>query len=262
MRQLVAEKLCAHDILAAKNRGNSLLQMDGDDAELVDHPTRIGVYGASGTGKTQWTLKLLGDPRYKVDRIVWVCPAYSAKQSELQELARKGRIGRKKDGKTFLLIPAEPGWEKLLEEAIAAAEDEKGRPVGRQTIVLDDLIGKTGGSEGRVFSELFTGGRHRNLSIIELLQRIFPNGEARTHRLNCPIHVVFALGARDEAARLFRQAAPKDSRALSAAYEDIVAKDPHGWVMVDQRHHKKWPELCYRTGDLETCLVLPGANES
>jgi hypothetical protein len=171
-------------------------------------------------------------------------------------LAAKGYIGRKKDGKSFLLIPTGPGWEEQLEKAITEGEDAEGKPIHKQTVVLDDLIGKTGTREGRVFSELFVGGRHRNLTTIELLQRIFPNGEARTHRLNCPLHVVFSLGARDEAQRLFRQAAPKDWRALSAAYDRIVAENPHGFVMIDQNHHPKYPGLAYRTGDLETCLEL------
>lgn len=228
--------------------------MNGEDAELISHPCRVGVYGGSGSGKTTWLLNLLRDKRVHYDRVIWVCPEYSCKQPEIAKLGEKGTIGKKKT--PFLLIPATPGWTERLEEAITEGEDENGKPVMKQAVVLDDLIGHTGtGHESRVFSELFTGGRHRNLSIFELLQRCFPNSAARTHRLNTQMHVVFALGARDEAKRLFRQCAPEHWRALSKAYDEITSDDEHGYVIVDQRHHRKYPALRFRTG-LEECLIL------
>lgn len=230
--------------------------MEGDDAELLRHPTRIGCYGASGSGKTVLTLELLKDPRMKFDRVIWVCPEYSTKQSQIAKLGEKGFIGKGKGKKPFLLIPATEGWQQRFEEAVKEGEDagEKGKPL-RQCVVLDDLIGHTAGSEGKIFSELFTGGRHRGLTTIELLQRVFPNSASRTHRINCEHHICFRLGAKDEAKTLFRQAAPEDYKKLAAAYEKVVSENPHGFVWIDQTYHKKHPELRYRAG-LEDVILL------
>ena len=249
--------------LHRREAATSLLAMEGEDAELISHPTRVGIYGQSGCGKTHLVTSLLKDPRLVYERVIWLCPEYSMKQPDIAALAEEGKIKRKgAKAIPFLAIPCTPGWPERLEQAISEGEyeDKEGRKKFRpQLVVLDDLIGKSGTSEGRIFNELFTGGRHRGLSVFELLQRIFPNGNAREHRLNCEMHVVFNLGAADEAGRLFRQTAPRQWRALETEYGRVTSQNPHGAIWVDQRHHKKWPGLRFRTG-LETCLVLPDSS--
>lgn len=238
--------------------------MEGDAAEILSHPTRVGVYGQSGSGKTHFVLnQILRDPRVTYDRIIWCCEEYSAKQPEIAKLGEKGYIKTRKDDKhksrkiPFLLIPASEGWQGRLEHAISEGEEAagEGEPPLKQLVVLDDLMEKSAGVEGKIFSRLYTGGRHRGLSVMELLQRCFPNAASRTHRVNCEMHVCFAMGARDEARRLFQQCAPADWRKLASAYQKITEESPHGCVIIDQRHHKKYPALRYRTS-LEDCLIL------
>ena len=109
-------------------------------------------------------------------------------------------------------------------------------------------------------TDLFTkGSHHRNLSIIYILQNIFPKGkESRTISLNA--HYIFLFkNPRDpsQIQTLGRQIYPNQPKCLGEAYADATAK-AHSYLLVDL---KQTPDdLRLRTGLLpeeQTYVYIP-----
>lgn len=228
--------------------------MEGDDAELLGPNSRVSVTGASGSGKTTNVLKILGDKRVKIlDRVIWLAPPFSCRQKEITELAQRGHF-KGQPNKAFLLIPAGDGWPELVEQALKEGESD---PKFHQILVMDDMLQETGhGPAEKLFTAMWISGRHRRCGIWELGHRCFPNQASKIHRTNAEIFILHRMASKDEISTLLRQICPEDCAQLAAAYNKIVAESPYGFLLVDNRFHKNWPELKYRTGDLETVIEL------
>jgi hypothetical protein len=126
--------------------------------------------------------------------------------------------------------------EKLVKEGRNAKKDTKGKRVGKlgmqQLIVLDDMMSVT---KDGFFTDLFTSGRHDNLSVAELAQRVFLPGKGqRTRRLNCDYFVMFHFSALSELRNLFSQLDPENQEEVLAAYKRSVHGRPTGsYFMID-----------------------------
>ena len=100
----------------------------------------------------------------------------------------------------------------------------------RNLIILDDLMDE--GSKDERVSQLFTRGRHDNMSVIFLTQNLFHKNQ-RSISLNSDYIVLFK-NARDQSQiyNLARQVMPTNSKFLIWAYQDATSK-PHSYLLMD-----------------------------
>ena len=97
-------------------------------------------------------------------------------------------------------------------------------------LVLDDMMEEASGDKR--IEQLFTRGRHDNLSIIYLTQNLF-HKKQRNISLNSDYMIVFK-NARDQTqfANLARQLMPSNVKFLMSSYKDAT-KLPHSYLMLD-----------------------------
>jgi hypothetical protein len=103
----------------------------------------------------------------------------------------------------------------------------------RNLIVFDDLIGQS--SKDKRIADLFTKGRrHRNLSIIYIVQNIFYQGkEMRNISLNAHYIVLFKSPRdKQQISMLARQVNPGKVQEFMRSYEDVTSR-PHGYLVLD-----------------------------
>eukprot|EP00049_Salpingoeca_infusionum_P006882 m.112499 g.112499 ORF g.112499 m.112499 type:complete len:122 (-) comp13477_c0_seq2:640-1005(-) len=86
-------------------------------------------------------------------------------------------------------------------------------------------------------NNLFTSGRHKNASIIELCQRLFNSTKARTNRLNTNYFVLFPFGAdKSEFHTLARQINPTEHKRIVEKYNESTNKR-YGCLIIDSNTH-------------------------
>ena len=125
----------------------------------LQHPFTMVVSGPSGSGKSQWTRKVLNSSLIQPtpQRVIW---CYGQWQPLYEELKR-----------TLPFIEFVNGIPDLLNDSqyIKASQ--------RNIIIFDDLMSEAK-CDQRI-ADLFTkGSHHRNISIIYLTQNLFPQGKA------------------------------------------------------------------------------------
>jgi len=116
-------------------------------------------------------------------------------------------------------------------QGIPNMEDFDGRePV---LLIVDDLIHETDESIANLFTK---GSRHRNVSVIFLLQNLFhKNKYIRTISLNSHYMVLFKNPRNaSQFASLARQMYPKQSAFVVEAYKDAT-REPYSYLFVDLR---------------------------
>ena len=179
------------------------------------HPSTMMVAGPTGSGKTQFVVKLLTERMFEPEpeRIVWVYaqwqPAYDRVQAQLPNIE--------------FLNGLPPDFASSLS------------PLVRNLVVLDDQMADVGGSKD--LAQLFTqGSHHRNLTVLYLVQNLFDQAKSmRTVSLNSQYLVLFK-SSRDatQVATLGRQMYPHKSGFLVQAFEDATIM-PFGYLLLDLR---------------------------
>ena len=101
-------------------------------------------------------------------------------------------------------------------------------------VVLDDLMDMAVASP--IISKLFTQGRHRNASVILLLQNAFPKGEYNTSiRRNAQYMAIFRCPAdRRQIGIMADRIFDKNKPAFMEIYNDITSK-AYSYVVVDNK---------------------------
>ena len=197
---------------------------------LPAHPFRGLWVGESGCGKTHSVIEnLILDPESPFDRVIWVAPAASLEQpiiKRLEELHEPvdvpstGDVSGSPGPKTFFTVPGlGPDEIEDVEKLIGDGFD-----AGHQTLlVIDDCLCEGNRKAKQLFVDrMFTSGRHRNVSTVMLVQRVFAP-ESRTARINCDVFWISSFGDRREAKQLFQQLAPASWKQITAAHRDVRA---------------------------------------
>ena len=185
-----------------------------------NHMFSMLVVGPSQCGKTSFVEQLLKKncikyPSKKQRRIFWFYnqwqPRYASLQSTLSD--------------EIVFTQGLPALSEDLREI---------NPKFHNVLVFDDLMSKA--TDSPVLSTLFTQGRHRNASVILLLQNMFPKGKFNTDISRNAQYMV-----------LFRS--PSDRKQIDMVAERIFAKDrsnfmkvyaketekPYGYLLVDNQ---------------------------
>ena len=110
-------------------------------------------------------------------------------------------------------------------------------------------------SGNQLVENLFTNGRHLNLSVVFVSQNLFYAGKkCRTISLNSTYTVVFK-NPRDQSQirHLACQMFPSEPKFLQAAYEEET-KDPYRYLFLD--FHPNLPEFARVRGNILPCDLL------
>ena len=180
----------------------------------LKHPFSMLVAGGRKTGKTEFTKSLLENSQLLIDpypnRIVW---CYTKHQPDLYKQ----------------LIAINSSIEYV--HGIPTDIDTMFNRNINNLIVLDDMMDEA--TQDVRISQLFSRGRHDNLSVIYLTQNLFHKNQ-RSISLNSDYMVIFK-NARDQSQiqHLAKQFIPNNSKFLVEAYRDATKNKPHSYILLD-----------------------------
>ena len=182
------------------------------------HPYSMMVVGPSQCGKTHFvhqllTHKCMAYPDKKPLQVVWFYNQWQPRYEEIQRALKK-KI-------------------RFMQGLPELEEDLSSIPTSKHTIiVLDDLMAQA--TDSPVVSKLFTQGRHRNASVILLLQNMFPKGKYNTDiSRNATYKVLFrSPGDRKQIDIMAEQTFAKDRPRFMQAYSQETDR-PYGYLVVD-----------------------------
>ena len=205
------------------------------------HPYSMMVVGPSQCGKTHFVHQLLTHkcivyPSKKPWRVVW---CYNQWQPQYEEIQRdlKNKIE---------FVEGVPELSEDLHEI---------NPSKHTIIVLDDLMAQA--TDSPMVSKLFTQGRHRNASVILLLQNMFPKGKYNTDiSRNATYKVLFrSPGDRKQIDIMAEQTFAKDRPRFMQAYHQETTQ-PYGYIVVDN-HPRTTSEQQVVANVLGDCYTYP-----
>ena len=226
------------------------------------HMFSMLVVGPSQSGKTYFVQQLLTKNciEYPCEKPLHVYWFYSQWQSRYDEIKRalKKRIRFSQ------------GLPELNEDL------RQINPEYHNILVFDDLMSQA--SDSPVLSQLFTQGRHRNASVILLLQNLFPKGKFNTDiSRNALYKVLFrSTGDRKQIATMAEHTFAKDRPNFMKAYTKET-ETPFGYIVLDNHprtasdrqviadvfaHCKSYSRISTQTEKFKvTDTLLPEVNE-
>ena len=185
-----------------------------------NHMFSMLVVGPSQCGKTHFVEKILTEncihyPNKKKKHIYWFYnqwqPCYTSMQSAL--------------GDEIQFSQGLPDLSDDLHEI---------NPKLNNILVFDDLMAQA--TDSPVLSKLFTQGRHRNASVILLLQNMFPKGKFnRNISRNAQYLTLFrSPGDRKQINIIAERIFAKDRPNFMTVYGKVTAK-PYGYLLIDNQ---------------------------
>lgn len=205
-------------VQCAKNETPLHVMME--ECGALQHPFTSLVVGPTGSGKTRWLQQLLQrefiEP--KPSRIVWCYAQWQPIYNEIQT--------------DFPLVEFIEG---LPDDIMQQWQPDK-----TNLLILDDLMARM---DERV-SQLYTqGSHHLNLSVVTVLQNLFPKGkDPRTVSLNAHYIILFK-NPRDclQVATLGAQMHPGNGNKLLQAYKQAT-REPYSYMLIDLKQNT--PDHC------------------
>ena len=204
-------------------------------------PFSMLVVGPTQSGKTEFVEEMFTNPilHFTTDEDVQIIWFYNQWQPRYEALERK--LGSQIEFERGL-----PDWSESLQEL---------DPEIHHILVFDDLMNQAVNSP--ILSRLFTQGRHRNASVILLMQNMFPKGKYNTD-----------ISRNAQYSILFRS--PSDRKQINTIADRIFAEDrfkfmqiyskatsvPYGYVLIDN-HPRTDPENQVVTDVFGTCQRHP-----
>ena len=181
----------------------------------LSHPFSMLISGGRGVGKTVFTKKILKNATSIIDnppeRIVW---CYAKHQPALLD--------------ELLKIVSDIEYVEGIPENL---ESMFNRSVSN-LVILDDLMDE--GGDSKAVSQLFTRGRHDNLSVIFLTQNLF-HPKQRNISLNSDYMVIFK-NVRDKSqfTNLAKQFMPNHVNFMKWVFQDAT-RLPHSYLFLDMK---------------------------
>lgn len=229
----------------AGSRKRSAEEHDENDDDIQPivwpaHPFRIVLAGRSGSGKTHWLVNRIkmggggerGTAKYSpFDEIVLFAPRPTLRQDSYVDMANWIDKHNRKYAKHKVVLkvcnrmPTLEEWEFL--------ENFWNREPKKRLIILDDfLLDIEGVSGSKGVQKLYTGGRHMNASVVQLIQNPFPAGRGRTERLSANWLVVWHFPDMRAIRMLLEQVADEDAEEGMELYKEAI-KNVGGHLAID-----------------------------
>ena len=202
------------------------------------HPFSMLVVGPTQSGKTAFVEQMFEErritfPTKRKGQILWFYNQWQPRYEAMMDLGVEFEEGL-------------PDWSESLQEL---------DPKMHHILVFDDLMHQAVNSP--ILSRLFTQGRHRNASVILLMQNMFPKGKYNTDISRNAQYLV-----------LFRS--PSDRKQINTIADRIFAENrfkfmqvyskatsiPYGYVLIDN-HPRTDPENQVVTDVFGTCQRHP-----
>ena len=185
------------------------------------HPMSILVVGPTNSGKTYFVDQLLSNLNEKMNfknpnlkcRISWFYGQWQQCYSDMQ----------RKLGKCIRFVQGLPEYNDDLGDIDIRFN---------HILVLDDLMLQA--KDSTIVSKLFTQGRHRNASVILMLQNAFPKGKYNTDiSRNAQYMILFKSPAdRKQIEIISQRIFPKEQNTFMSIYNKETDKQ-HGYILVD-----------------------------
>lgn len=182
----------------------------------LETPLRMIIAGSSGVGKSHFTAQLILNRhrlfKRAIDGVVYCAKFRTSIPTSLQALEQAG----------FLVFHEGTPTDEMLQNATGE----------NKLFIIDDLLETAMRSE--VVSDMMTQGRNRNISIILLVQNLFPQlPKARTISLQCNYAVIFRC-LRDSSAIMpfAKQAFTYNARAFVDMYIKYINR-PFAYLFCD-----------------------------
>jgi len=204
----------------AKSEASQCMETKAYPDFKFNHMFSMLVVGPSQCGKTYFVEQVLTKncvhyPNKKPRHIYWFYNQWQSRYKSLQSFL----------GDEIQFTQGLPELSEDLHEI---------NPKCNNVLVFDDLMSQT--ADSPVLSKLFTQGRHRNASVILLLQNMFPKGKFNTDISRNAQYMVLFRSPSDRkqidimAERIFA----KDRPNFMSAYAKETAK-PYGYVLIDNQ---------------------------
>ena len=208
---LKMHKTSCHDKIVEPDQGLQLI----NGPVLFKHPFTCTISGSSKCGKTAFLLKMLQSDTIQpqADRIVILYKRWQPLYDNFKSFLPKAEF--------YKGIPRNLDDDKFFDVR------------KRNLIVLDDLMSDT--SKDNCVSELFTeGSHHRNLSVVNLTQNLFPPGkQSTTQRRNTQYLVLFKSPmGQDQIQTMGKFMFPGRVKSFMKIYENATRK-PYGHLVID-----------------------------
>ena len=180
------------------------------------HPFSMLVVGPTSCGKTHFVRQVLEAPELRSFEVQW---NYNQPQKEYENYAAKrGNVRMAK------------GLPEFDVDDLHDLNKKKKKTV----IVIDDLMEEA--KDSKLVSKLFTQGRHRNVSVILILQNAFPKGKFNTEiSRNAMYMVLFRSPAdREQIKRVGQRMFPSQNDQFMNIYRQETEK-PYGYILIDNK---------------------------
>ena len=211
-----------------------------------EHPSMMTVVGPTQSGKTHFVEQLLSSncikyPSRKTKRIQWFYSQWQPLCDRLQSTLENG----------LTFTQGLPNVNDNLEDINDKIHN---------LWVLDDLMDEA--VQSPIISQLFTRGRHRNLSVILLLQNMFPKGKFYTNiSRNAQYMVLFhSPSDREQMDIVPERIFAKERSKFMAAYMKETKK-PYGYISLDN-HPQTANEKQVVANVFDDCYTYPFITKS
>ena len=180
-----------------------------------EHPFSIMVVGPTASGKTFFVMQLLKSNQMKDFYIEWY---YNQHQQSYNDF--RDRVGCTR-------VTFKAGLPKYGENDLKGIDSKK-----KRIIVLDDLMNEA--KDSKLVSKLFTQGRHKNASVILILQNAFPKGKVNTDISRNASYITLFKTPSDQ--EMISKLGQRIFTVHNHTFMDIYRKEtdrPHGYVLID-----------------------------
>lgn len=215
----------------------------------IELPCNIAIYGATRTGKTYLTKKLLREQLLAQIDVLIILSTTSDLSGDFDEFKDNTNPDH---GLVVQKFNAPELFPRVINEVVQQSEGlhknhyVKKKDIPRTLIILDDCIGLNVLRYRGLVDKLSTRNRHLQISFLVLCQRI--TGVPRTFRVNTRVVILFNTPNLTELERLLEEYTPKRYRMLVRDSLPTIFDTSYNFILVDTFSTRQRERL-YLNGD-------------